>query len=548
MFDIAAAFIDSMRAGDSVGIITVAPFQQPQVNTLQSLTTDQDLLRNRLASSTYVPSNQASKAVQALDEAINALQNSQVQGQNVIQAIVLISDGYVHNFASPNYSAVLERARQLGIPIHTVLTHQYDVSWTSAKLKEIARLTYGKYIFYQRYSDREIIPQWANEQRVQYLFTYRSPFGGSENRRVELRTKGGGTGQKSSTASYQVKLSSPEIRIQEPVDGLTINRTYPEGSTIADATPKSATVVATIRWPDGFQRVISRAKLVITGASNQEVILPFPPGDSFRFTYDLTPFTQEGKSELQMWVEVTDELVDAITEKPFVYVSPTQKIYVEVVPPVIKPTVTPPPSLPPACADLNGLNSVLCYAQQYAWLLSLSLSFLALMLVIVFRSRIAGVAVQVGDAVRETVARITRPQKTEVGAYLQVLRGAEDLPRNRFPLYLNTVTPIGRDKRQADLIFDENAAQSVVSRLHCEIIEEGGVYTIRDKGSTHGTYVNGKRLPELGSQQLQDGDQIEIGPVERGGILLRFELATEEPMQQIPQEDDIADRETRPML
>lgn len=554
MFDIALAFLDSMRLGDSAGIITVGAFQQPQVVVLQSLTTEKELLRSKLASLAGLSlSNQPSRAVQALDEALSALQNSQVIGKNAIQAVLLISDGNVHNFASPNFAAVLERAQRLGIPIHTVLVHEYDVMWSSAKLKEIARETNGEFVFYQSAGDRQKFPEWANAQRAQSLFIYRSPIGATKTRKIELRTKGTGIAQKVSVATYEVNLLSPEIVIQEPIDGTTIRRTYSEGETVEAATPKSVNVVANIRWPDGYPRVIQWAKLIVSGDSRQEIILPYPGGDTYRFTVDLTPFTREAAAEAQIWVEVAEELLDETTNRPLTYMSPPSKIYVAVQPPNIQEKGDGV-GRPLSCAEVGGVGFYLCLLQQYAWLISLSLSFVALLLVVVFRSRIATVAVQVGDAVRETVARITRPQKTEVGAYLQVLRGAEDLPRNRFPLYLNTVTPIGRDKRQADLIFDEYAEQSVVSRLHCEIIEEGGIYTIRDKGSTHGTYVNGKRLPELGSVQLQDGDQIEIGPVERGGILLRFEVVHDEIPSSRPElsslqpEQDIADRETRPML
>lgn len=549
ILDITGAFLDAMRSGDSVGIITVGPFQDPQVNILQNLTMDQDLLKSKLASLATIPitSQRASQAVQALDEALTALQNSQMNKQNAIQAVVLVSDGNIHNFASPNYSAVLERAQQLAIPIHTILVHEYDVSWSSGKLREVARETNGRFVFYQSNQDRQLIPQWANEQRSQILFTYRSQIGASGSRTVELRTKGKGISRKSSTRKYEVSILPPEVSIQDPLDGATLHRTYSEGETVDLASPKSTTVIANIHWPDGHQRIIQQAKLIITGDSNQEVVSFYPAGDNIRFTVDLTPFTKEEPTEILMWVEVTEELKDPVTGNPLVWTSPRQRLSIDVI-----PTASTAGNLlktfPSDCEKLAGLPYALCLGQRYAWLISLSLSSIALLLVVIFRTRIAGAAIQVGDSIRETVARITRPQKTEVGAYLQVLKGANDLPRDRLPLYLNTVTPIGRDKRQADLIFDEHAEQSVVSRLHCEIISEGRVFTIRDKGSTHGTYVNAKRLPELGSQQLQDGDQIEIGPVERGGILLRFELVAEEEAQMMPFESDIIDRETRPMV
>ncbi len=52
---------------------------------------------------------------------------------------------------------------------------------------------------------------------------------------------------------------------------------------------------------------------------------------------------------------------------------------------------------------------------------------------------------------------------------------------------------------------------SQVSRRHCEIFESGGKLTIRDLGSSNGTYVNGKRV--LGQQALTLGDELTLGAV-----------------------------------
>jgi pSer/pThr/pTyr-binding forkhead associated (FHA) protein len=54
-----------------------------------------------------------------------------------------------------------------------------------------------------------------------------------------------------------------------------------------------------------------------------------------------------------------------------------------------------------------------------------------------------------------------------------------------------------------------------VSRLHCSIeVTSDGKVTLKDLGSTNGTYVNSKRISEV---QLRPDDQIQVG-----GTLLRF--------------------------
>lgn len=58
----------------------------------------------------------------------------------------------------------------------------------------------------------------------------------------------------------------------------------------------------------------------------------------------------------------------------------------------------------------------------------------------------------------------------------------------------------------------------LISRHHCALVIEGDYLAVRDFGSKNGTYVNGERV--AGEQELQNGDQLTIGPLE-------FELLVE---------------------
>ncbi|MDQ6716028.1 MAG: DUF3662 and FHA domain-containing protein [Actinomycetota bacterium] len=76
----------------------------------------------------------------------------------------------------------------------------------------------------------------------------------------------------------------------------------------------------------------------------------------------------------------------------------------------------------------------------------------------------------------------------------------------RYPL-IGPLTVIGRDD-VADIVLDDPG----ISRRHCELrVTNDGphlVTSIRDLGSTNGTFVNGERIT---SQRLEDGDQITVG-------------------------------------
>jgi hypothetical protein len=81
-----------------------------------------------------------------------------------------------------------------------------------------------------------------------------------------------------------------------------------------------------------------------------------------------------------------------------------------------------------------------------------------------------------------------------------------DIDGERYPL-LGTITVLGRDDT-ADVILDDPG----ISRRHTEIrVTNDGphlVTSIRDLGSTNGTFVNSERIT---SRRLEDGDRLTVG-------------------------------------
>jgi diguanylate cyclase (GGDEF)-like protein len=68
------------------------------------------------------------------------------------------------------------------------------------------------------------------------------------------------------------------------------------------------------------------------------------------------------------------------------------------------------------------------------------------------------------------------------------------------------VTVAGRDLEGSPLSFSDRG----VSRRHAEISFDGEKVTLRDLGSTNGTYVNGRRISE--EVEIQAGDHIVLSP------------------------------------
>jgi len=71
-------------------------------------------------------------------------------------------------------------------------------------------------------------------------------------------------------------------------------------------------------------------------------------------------------------------------------------------------------------------------------------------------------------------------------------------PENRYPLR------IGRDPASGLRLSHET-----VSRVHAELTRQGGMWVLRDLGSTNGTSVNGRRV--IGAAVVQVGDQVSFG-------------------------------------
>ncbi len=171
-------------------------------------------------------------------------------------------------------------------------------------------------------------------------------------------------------------------------------------------------------------------------------------------------------------------------------------------------------------------NSGLLVAAYLLALTALAAALLAL--VLAWRGQKAGPAPSITAApgVRETATRLDCPVTTEVGGFLEVVSGDETLVGKLIPLYRYTPTLAGRSLEHAELVFNLHNPHSVVSRLHCEFNETNGIFRVRDLGSTQGTFVNGMRLMDGGEGQvLLEGDRVELGPAERGGVVLRYRSA-----------------------
>ncbi|MER5195333.1 FHA domain-containing protein [Streptomyces sp. NPDC002755] len=82
---------------------------------------------------------------------------------------------------------------------------------------------------------------------------------------------------------------------------------------------------------------------------------------------------------------------------------------------------------------------------------------------------------------------------------------AERLPKLLLPHPgTESALRIGRDPASGLRLTHES-----VSRVHAELSRQGGMWVLRDLGSTNGTTVNGRRV--IGAAVVREGDQVAFG-------------------------------------
>lgn len=474
-----------------------------EVITRLPFTLDGDGLDDSLSRYTPTPpcrDGVCSAPLEALD---NFLDLNPWQDTGNAPRFMLIFTGAIDDvITGPSVAALAAKANALQIPVYTVIM---DGSGADNVLVDLAQATGGGYLLYDNEeSVNSLYRQIADTLRPQYEISYRADSGNAGVRQIKVAAVT--HEENGAQASYTVEIAEPRVIIESP------NAT---DRLVEGANDSPQTITARVTFPDDFQRKLVVATLLLNGRPVATLENP----EAERFEFDLPWAEMAGLDDVTFAIEVIDEL--GLTSPP----ASVQPQVVIAAPPAeaVAPTLAPEatPSIP--AEETASPSSGMGLFELIVTLLLVLVIIVAIVLVLIILKNKGTPPVQ---AVRETimrgVERMTQrySAQSEPKAYLIVQEGDTSVGKH---LEIFGATTIGRDKQDAELLFQLNDANSPISRRHCTILDEEDHFQIRDEDSANGTYLNGVRLQPMIPRSLYDGDEIELARVERGGVKLQFQ-------------------------
>ncbi len=474
-------FLKTMDGTDTVMILAVRGEETLVISDFSS--SPQDLEE---ALQKYQPTTgNLTSGLKGVNYALNALKNVEDDGRS--EFILFFTSALETNKKGP-WDEFNRLISDVSAPIINVVQFRH-VQENTADFNLIASSTEGDFYYYDTPYVLDPMFEQIDSRRTQYEVTFRSSNTSTSERHVFISNAADTVHD---NAVFTVNVQAPVLLVQKPLPAFLIERSI-NGMNDNALEPTSTTVRAAVEWPDGYQRNLTRATLLIDGSTVSTLESPSSP---FEFTWDIRDIKKSGDNPVTVQVEVQDELGFITRSEPVAGI----------------------------------INVEAARVSLIIQIVSLVLAAAAVVLVIIFRKQIAsgaGKAIQKGgDIIQkglEIVTSITKRRRIMTAkAYIVVTKGLEDGERSVFEIF--GTTPIGRSRRHAELIFQGTAGQeeSPISRLHCTILDEDGTFFIRDEDSQWGTHLNGNRLEPLMSVELHGDDMLELGQVERGGIELRF--------------------------
>ena len=465
----------------------------------------------------YDPGPLAVTPMQAMMEMALMQFTTEPSDNGRFRTIVIFSDA--DNLENQlDFDLLVERAQNLNVALVTVVLGVRADPNEIVSAEQLGDPTNGLWLHMPQPADAEPLYQILQANGTQNRVTYRSQIDHAGQHTLEL-SLGGLVGEH----SFSLEVLPPAVQLIID-NSRPIRRVAPEHDTpLAAIEPASQLAVAQVTWPDGYQRSLTSATLLVDGVpqpGSETVVLT---GEGLlNFDWQIREL-DEGVYNLT--VQVTDELGLETASPPLPLTIEVARPAPPEVETAVEETVVAEPvpteTLPADLTQRLGLAGIVIGVAAIFFAM-----FMLVVAVIMVRRRGA-------SAAAAPVTPLAPPpgysehEATQVmmpafalgrggSAYLEPLENAADYA---VPIQLPQAnTAIGRDPKLAQIVFNDKS----VSRLHARIMETNGQYRLYDEGSASGTYLNFERI-SLTPQPLKDNDDIHVGRVH-----LRFRLPAAE--------------------
>jgi hypothetical protein len=301
---------------------------------------------------------------------------------------------------------------------------------------------------------------------------------------VELRLANDPAAKDSMTV--EMPENQPQVTLNLPPDGDALSLPNLEE-------PVPLRLSATVTWLDGLEREITSANVFVNGRDVAEVAVE----DIGDFTAELTNL-KFGANSIE--IVVTDEQGLRATNPPTVItISEGEQN--------IPQDLRPGRELGNIVLDIFLILVVLAVIVGIIYWIKRSGRIPTLFPKGRSKQNQGGVTYATSETPEDTKAAMEDFGRSVIQAYLEVIESVTEMPQH---IELSgPVVRLGRTPSQSDIAFREDLT---VSRQHANLMLEGSHYRIFDEGSTSGTWVNGRQVPEYGVE-LIDGDEIHLGAV-----------------------------------
>ena len=417
---------------------------------------------------------------------------------DIAASIVLISDGTDPGTSQAQPGDVSSRAVAAGVPIHTI--HLEDpglgagVELGRQYMRDVAGSSRG--VAVELADPAGLASIWARIAGLRdhswVRYNVPEPAGGTIPVEVSLLNNR----DTKATTEVIISTAAPNVVLDVPRESRTL--------TVPDLKkPITLQLSANVSWLDNETHEIVAAQLLVNDVQAAEI----PPGDLKSFRAAIPNFVI-GDNRLEV-VVVDNQGITSTSAPVIITVAEGERLEV--------PEALQPGGISFSWTWLLWLVAVAGLAAAGFWL---------------WRSRSKGATGEPKSRRRRRGARppvttappqdatddfdadagldFLRPEGYEapfIMAHLEVV-DAQTLMPDELNLGEAEVR-IGRSPQQSHIAFRDDIT---VSRYHAVMRLEGNRYRIYDAGSTSGTYVNGRQVPEYGLQ-LADGDEIQLGAV-----------------------------------